>query len=53
MELCSERKPILTADKIKEPSLAEVLNEIRAGRATPFQGIYSWCAGGGPLQGAS
>ncbi|KAI7842710.1 hypothetical protein COHA_003641 [Chlorella ohadii] len=42
VELCSERKPILTADKIKEPSLAEVLNEIRAGRATPFQGIYSW-----------
>lgn len=24
MELCSERKPILTADKIKEPSLPEV-----------------------------
>ncbi len=21
----------------------QVLNEIRAGRATPFQGIYSWC----------
>lgn len=44
VELCSERKPILTADKVREPSLSEVLAEIRAGRATPFQGVYSWCA---------
>ena len=42
IELCAERKPILTVDKIQEPSLSEVVAEIRSGRATPFQGIYSW-----------
>lgn len=42
VELCAERKPILTADKLREPTLTEVLTEIRAGRASPFQGIYSW-----------
>jgi len=26
----------------QEPSLSEVLSEIRSGRATPFQAIYSW-----------
>ena len=42
IELCAERKPILTVDKIQEPSLSEVVAEIRSGRATPFQGVYSW-----------
>lgn len=42
IELCAERKPILTADKIRQPSLPEVLGEIRAGRVSPFQGVYSW-----------
>ena len=42
IELCAERRPILTADKIQEPSLSQVVAEIRSGRATPFQGIYSW-----------
>lgn len=42
VELCRERQPILTADKIREPSLSEVVTEIRTGCATPFQGVYSW-----------
>lgn len=42
VELCVERKPILSMEKVKEPALGEVLGEIRRGRATPFQGIYSW-----------
>ncbi|KAL4427745.1 hypothetical protein ABPG75_001834 [Micractinium tetrahymenae] len=42
IELCSERKPVLTLDKLREPSLGEALAEIRSGRATPFQAIYSW-----------
>lgn len=42
VELCVERKPILTMEKVKEPSLSEVWSEVSAGRATPFQGIYSW-----------
>lgn len=99
VELCAERRPILSADKasgrptadclrhvtaclpalswlvgvrsglstdtavlfpllrssgppqVREPSLTEVLNEIRRGRATPFQGVYSWCAEGGRRRG--
>ncbi|PSC74860.1 traB domain-containing -like [Micractinium conductrix] len=42
IELCSERRPVLSLDKIREPSLGEVVTEIRTGRATPFQAVYSW-----------
>jgi len=45
IELCSERKPVLTLDKVREPSLTEVMHEIRTGRATPFQAVYSWWVG--------
>ena len=49
VELCPERQALLstprtnsTAPTPKEPSLLEILAEIKAGRVTPFQGIYSW-----------
>eukprot|EP00887_Chlorella_sp_A99_P003169 scaffold9.g3169.t1 len=42
VELCIERKPVLSLEKLREPSLSEVLTEIRSGQVTPFQGIYSW-----------
>ncbi|KAI3429519.1 hypothetical protein D9Q98_005608 [Chlorella vulgaris] len=42
LELCAERRPVLTADKLRQPSLSEVMTEIRTGRTSPFQGIYSW-----------
>jgi pheromone shutdown protein TraB len=42
LELCLERQPILSGFKLKEPSLSEVLAEIRSGRATPFQATYGW-----------
>lgn len=43
VELCPERQPILQMqNKAKEPALSEVLADIRSGRTSPFQGIYSW-----------
>eukprot|EP00890_Picochlorum_soloecismus_P002791 jgi/Picsp_1/3512/NSC_06350-R1_protein len=45
IELCSERQGMLHVDRIKEsecPTLGHALSEIRQGKATPFQAIYSW-----------
>ena len=44
MELCAERKPMLTMtlETLREQSLGEVAADIRSGRATPFQAVYCW-----------
>lgn len=45
VELCHERQSMLHLDKetlMKPPTLSETFLEIRLGKATPFQAIYSW-----------
>lgn len=42
VELCAERQAVLHVEKIKEPSLSEVLVSIQSGQVTPFQAIYGW-----------
>lgn len=45
LELCAERKSMLTAQDIKAPSLAEALAEYRAGHVGIFQALYGWFLG--------
>lgn len=45
LELCIERQPILSVEKLRQISLLEVLEEIHSGKATPFQAFYSWLLG--------
>lgn len=42
LELCAERKALLSDQPQKEPNLVAALSEVRAGRSTPFQAIYGW-----------
>lgn len=42
VELCPERQSILTMKDLQEPSISEVISQIRSGKSTPFQAIYSW-----------
>ncbi|KAL4531088.1 hypothetical protein Ndes2526B_g04753 [Nannochloris sp. 'desiccata'] len=43
VELCNERQAILTLEKRTEQiPLSAILTEIRTGRTSAFQGIYSW-----------